>query len=102
MCLVEESSNTEIEKSCGAETPKNKADPSDISPSPKDAKDEFLAKNGGNPTDTAATDSRQSELGIEKPSESGSDNSDESELDQKVLWLTFLFQVDESTKFIHG
>lgn len=98
MCPVEESSNTEIEKSCGAE---KGAHPSVISPSPKDAKGEFLAKNGGNPTDTTATDSRQSEQGTRRPSESGSGDSDESELDQKVLWLIFLFQVDESTKFIH-
>ena len=101
MWSVEESSNTEIEKSCGAETHEKEAHPSVISPSAKCAKGEFLAKNGGLPTDTAATDSRQSEQGIEKPSESGSGDSDESELDQKVMWLTLLFQVDESTEFIH-
>ena len=64
---VKESSNPEIEKSHGAETSENEANLPDISPSPKDGKLEFDAKNDGNATDTAAAESKQSEKGIEKP-----------------------------------
>lgn len=51
-CPVKESPNFESEKSHGAEASKNKAGLSEISPSPKDAKVEFDAKNDGNTTDS--------------------------------------------------
>ena len=99
MGLVKESSNLEIEKFHGAETSKNETNLPDISPSPEDGKVEFDAKNDGNATDTSATESKHSDEGIEKPSESDSDDSDENEMDLKVLWLTVL--LNESTKLIH-
>ena len=40
---------------------------SKISPSPKDADVEIDAKTDGSATDTTATESKQSEKGIEKP-----------------------------------
>ena len=64
---VKQSSNLEIEKFHGAETSKNETNLPDISPSPEDGKVEFDAKNDGNATDTSATESKQSEKGIEKP-----------------------------------
>ena len=89
-CPVKESPNFEFEKSHGAEASKNEAGLSDISPSPKDAKVEFDAKNDGNTTDTAGTESMLSEEDIENLSESDSDDGGEG--GQKVLWLTFVAQ----------
>ena len=106
ICSVKESSNPEIEKSCGGEMSENEANLSDTSPSPKDTEVEFVAKNDGSAVvaDTTATVSKRSEEGTEEPHESGSDDSDDSEeceMGQKVLWLTFLLHIDESIKFIH-
>ena len=71
MCPVKESSNLESEKSHGADTSKNEAGQSDMSPSPKDAKVKIDAKNDGNTTDTAGTESKQSEgiIALEKTPE---------------------------------
>ena len=71
MCPVKESLNLVSEKSHGAETSKNEAGLSDTSPSPKDAKVEIDAKNDGNTTDTAGTESKQSEgvIALEKTPE---------------------------------
>lgn len=101
MCPVKESSNPDIEKSCGRETSENEANQSDTSRSSKDT--EFVAKNDGRAVaaDTTATESKQSQEGTEEPHESDSDDSEESEMCQKVLWLTFLLHIDESIKFIH-
>ena len=104
MCSVKESSNPDIEKSCGRETSENEANQSDTSRFSKDT--EFVAKNDGSAVaaDTTATESKQSEEGTEEPHESGSDDSDDSEeceMGQKVLWLTFLLHIYESIKFIH-
>ena len=103
MCPVKESSNPEIEKSCGGEMSENDANLSDTSPSPKDTEVEIVAKNDGSAVaaGTTATESKQSEEGTAEPHESGSDDSEESEMGQKVLWLTFLLHIDESIKFIH-
>ena len=71
-CPVEESSNLESEKSYGADqTSKNEADLPDTSLSPKDAKVEIDAKTDGNTTDTAGTESKQSEgvIALEKTPE---------------------------------
>ena len=100
MCPVKESSSPGIEKSCGTETSEDKANLPDTSPSPKDAEVEFLPKNDGSASDTSAIESKQSEEGIEKMLESDSDDSEESEMDEKVLWLTFLLTVDECIKLI--
>ena len=88
MCPVEESPNLESEKSHGEETSKNEADLPDTSPSSKDAKVEFDAKDDDNTADTTCTESKQSAGGIENPSESDSDDGGEG--GQKVLWLTFI------------
>ena len=106
MCPVKESSNPDIEKSCGRETSENEANQSDTSRSSKDTEVEFVAKNDGSAVaaDVPVTESKQSEEGTEEPHESDSDDSDdsdESEMGQKVLWLTFLLHIDESIKFIH-
>ncbi|KAK2555497.1 E3 ubiquitin-protein ligase rnf213-alpha [Acropora cervicornis] len=77
MCPVEESPNLEIEKSHGEETSKNEADLPDTSPSSKDAKVEFDAKDDKNTADTTCTESKQSAGGIENPSESDSDDGGE-------------------------
>ena len=61
---------------------------------------EFVAENDGNASDTTATESKHSDEVIEKQRESSSDDSDESEMDQKVLWLGVLLHV-KSTKFIN-
>ena len=58
---IKESPNLESEKSLGAETSKNEAGQSDINLSPMDAKVEIDAKNDGSTTDTAGTESKQSE-----------------------------------------
>ena len=91
---------SEIDKSCGTETSESEADLSDTSPSPKDAKVEFVAKSDDNVTDTTATESKHSDKGIEKQRERSSDDSDESEIDEKVLWLGVLCHV-KSTKVIN-
>ena len=58
---------------------------------------EFVAENDGNASDTTATESKHSDEVIDKQRESSSDDSDESEMDQKVLWLGVLHHV-KSTK----
>lgn len=44
---------------------------------------EFVAENDGNASDTTPTESKHSDEVIEKQRESSSDDSDESEMDQK-------------------
>ena len=68
---IKETPNLESEKSLGAETSKNEAGLSDMSLSPKDAKVEIDAKNDGSTTDTAGTESKQSEgvIALEKTPE---------------------------------
>ena len=61
---------------------------------------EFVAENDGNASDTTAIESKHSDEVIEKQRESSSDDSDESEMDQKVLWLGVLRHL-KSTKFIN-
>ena len=61
MCLVKESPNHEFEKSRGAEISNDEPNLSVTSPSPKDAKVEFDAKNDDNATDTTATECKGSE-----------------------------------------
>ena len=91
---------SEIDKPCGPETSESEADLCDTSPSPKDAKVEFVAENDDNASDATATESMHSDEVIEKQRESSSDDSDESEMDQKVLWLDVLRHI-KSTKFIN-
>ena len=74
MCPVKESPNHEFEKSHGEETSNDEPNLSVTSPSPKDAKVEFDAKNDGKATDTTAADSKGSEevialdkIQLEKP-----------------------------------
>ena len=61
MCPVKESPDLEFDKSHGAETSDNEPNLSVTSPSPKDAKVKFDAKNDGNSIDRTATESKPSE-----------------------------------------